>query len=252
MLKKIEWLALSLVTLVVLFFALNWAVQAAVHSQRDVTVPDLSGKPLLEALNILSKMNLGMKQDGAENNASVPIGTVLRQQPPAGMAVREGKIIRVTLSQGGESIFTPDLVGQSLRSAEIALRLNGVSLGEVQSRPSIKFEKDVVLSQDPKSKTIIGKNSMVHLTVSDGPPKDGSILMPDFAGKTLNDVNAWAKDLNITVESTVEESPQENDVVLRQSVLYDEIIQKGSSLNVAISRKLQSAPPSINPDSKAP
>src|SRR3989344_5883472 len=157
-LKKAEWFGLSALSLILLLFALNWAVKLAVHSQKDVVVPDLTSQSLYQALDVLSKLNLGLKQEGAEYNDQVPGGTVLRQQPPAGMSVREGKIIRVTLSQGGETIFVPDLSGQSLRSAEIALRLNNLSLGEVRGRPSLKYEKDVVVTQDPSPKAVVRKN----------------------------------------------------------------------------------------------
>src|SRR3989338_1093597 len=237
MIKKAEWISLWFASLIVLVFALEWAVRTTIHFQKDVVVPDLTGKSLLEAVNTLSKLNLGLKQDGAEMNESVPVGTVLRQQPPSGMSVREGKIVRATLSQGGESIFVPDLAGQSLRSAEIALRLNNLSLGEVRSRPSIKYEKDIVISQEPRPNTILQKNSFVHLVVSDGPPRDGLLLMPDFAGKPLEAVNSWAKDLGIKVETTVEESPQETDIVLKQSVAPDDAIQSGSSIVFVISKK---------------
>src|SRR3990167_3337634 len=126
MIKKAEWIGLGVLSLLILFFTLNWAVKTAVHAQKDVVVPDLTGQSLYEALDVLSRLNLGLKQEGAEFNDQVPVGTVLRQLPPAGMSVRESKVIRVTLSQGGESIFVPDLEGQSLRSAEIALRMNSL------------------------------------------------------------------------------------------------------------------------------
>ncbi len=239
--KTIDRIFLGLITLGVLAFTLDWAVRSTIHFQNSVIVPDLSGKAVLEALDILSKNNLGLRQEGAEFNDSVPLGTVLRQQPPAGMSVREGKIIRVTLSQGGESIFTPDLIAQTLRSAEIALRLNTLSLGEVRTRPSLKYEKDVVISQEPKPKTILQKNALVHVVVSDGPPQDGLLLMPDFTGKKMDDVSNWAKDVKVKVETSEEESPGEPGTILRQSVQPDDAIQPDSSVKFVISKEVQGA-----------
>jgi len=82
--KTIDRIFLGLITLGVLAFTLDWAVRSTIHFQNSVIVPDLSGKAVLEALDILSKNNLGLRQEGAEFNDSVPLGTVLRQQPPAG------------------------------------------------------------------------------------------------------------------------------------------------------------------------
>src|SRR5688572_18215018 len=117
--KKSEILLLSAVLLIVFGFIFNWALKGAIHYQKDVIVPDLMGKALPEALDILSSHNLGLKKEGAEFNDTVPAGTVLRQQPGSGALVREGRIIRITVSQGGETVFVTELVGMSLRSSEI-------------------------------------------------------------------------------------------------------------------------------------
>lgn len=185
---------------------LNWAIKAAVHSQKDVTVPDLTGKSLQEALEMLSNHNLGIKKEGAEFNDTVPAGTVLRQTPASGSEVREGKIVRITVSQGGETVFVPELVGQSLRSVEIALRTNFLTLGEISERPSLKYEKDFVIAQEPLPRTILTKNALVHVTVSNGPPEDGTILMPDFIGKTWGDAETWAKQAGMDVQKVQDPS----------------------------------------------
>ena len=235
--KKIEYVVLAVCSLVILAFTLDWAVRSTIHFQNTVIVPDLSGKSILEAVDVLSKLNLGLKQEGAEFNDAVPLGTVLRQQPPAGMPVRESKIIRVTLSQGGESIFAPDLTGQSLRSAEISLRLNNLSLGEVRSRHSIKYEKDVVISQEPKAKTILQKNALVHVVVSDGPPEEGQLLMPDFVGKRLEEASNWAKDVKVKIETAEEESTQDSGIILRQSAQPDDPVVQDSVIKITVSKK---------------
>lgn len=237
MVKKVEWIGLTVLSFILLVFMLNWAVKFAVHSQEDVVVPDLSGLSLSQALNVLSKLNLGLKQTGAEFNDQVPGGTVLRQQPPAGMSIREGKIIRITLSQGGETIFVPDLSAQSLRSAEIALRLNNLSLGEVRGRPSLKYEKDIVMSQNPAPKTMVGKSALVHLIVSEGLPPQDILLMPDFINKNLTEAVAWAQKMEIKIETISEDSLLEDGAVLSQSVAADDRIEGVSTVRLTLAKK---------------
>jgi len=235
MIKKIEWTLLGVASIIVLVFTLNWAVRTAIHFKKNVVVPDLSSQSLLESLEILSKLNLGLKQEGAELNESVPAGTILRQQPPPGMFVREGKILRVTISQGGESNFVPDLNGLSLRSAEIALRLNNLSLGEVKGRPSLKHKKDTVIYQDPPAKTILQKKALVHLIVSDGPPKDGLLLMPNFVGRETTQASAWAKEIRINAKVIEKESPMDPGTVISQSVAPDDVIHHGMLIRFIVS-----------------
>lgn len=234
MLRRIEAFILLTLLSVLSIFALNWAFKGAIHSQKDVLVPDLVGQPTTEALSILSKQNLGLKQEDTEFNDTLPAGTVLRQQPAAGMSVREGKIVRVTISQGGETVFVPDLIGQSLRSAEISLRSNFLSLGEIQYRPSMKYEKDFVVSQDPPAKKIVTKNSFVHINVSNGPPEDGSLLMPEFVGKNWSEVISWSKEDNINLEVTEEISTFPPETVLQQGLPSDSPFQPGSTVKFVV------------------
>ncbi len=238
MVRRWEWYALALVLVALNLFMFRWALKGTVQFQKDVLVPDVTGKSLLEALSVLSDQDLTMKREGSEFNDTVPAGTILRQQPASGTTVRGGKIIRVTISQGGETVYVPELAGQSLRSAEVTLRTGLLSLGEVRFQPSLKYEKDIVISQNPEPKKILSKNSLVHLVVSEGPPADGRILMPDFTGKNWNDVQTWATQTGIKVEMTEDATSQESETVLQQNLPADSPVSAETTVRfVVASRK---------------
>lgn len=242
MVRKIEWFFLGAGLLLIAIITLDWAIKGAIHYQKDVTVPDLVSKPLNEAVDLLSQQNLGIKKDGVQFDETVPAGTILRQQPVAGSLVREGKIIRVTLSQGSETVYVPEVTGLSLRSAEISLRTNFLSLGEVQTQPSVKFEKDVVISQDPPSRKIVARNSLIRLTVSAGPPQDGTILLPDFVGKNWQEVESWAKDAGINLDRSEDtSSAAESETVVQQGLPPDSPVVKGSSVKFIVSSRKSGA-----------
>src|SRR5205814_10482926 len=121
-----------------------------------------------------------------------PAGTILRQTPSAGMMVREGRMIKITLSQGGETLFIPDLAGQPFRNAQTMLQNAGLGVGEVDHRPSLRFEKEQVMATDPPSRAVVSKNALVNIVLSDGPPGSDVLLAPDFVGKTLTELKNWA------------------------------------------------------------
>src|SRR5690349_1104705 len=75
---------------IVSFYAIQWGLEGVIHSRKTHTVPDLKGKSLSNALDMVSPLNLGLKKEGSEYNASVPISSVLRQDPAVGTVVREG------------------------------------------------------------------------------------------------------------------------------------------------------------------
>ena len=245
MIRHWERIILVFAAIIVVALALNWAVTSSIHYQKNLLVPDLTKKNISEALDTLSAMNLGIKKDGTEFDETVAANTVLRQYPAAGSQVREGKIIRVTLSQGNAIILMPGLIGQSLRAAEISLRNNLLSVGEVKSRPSLRYEKDAVIEQLPSAQSVMKRNDPVQLTVSEGLPLDGSILMPDFTGKNYADADAWAKNNSMQIErkETVS-TPAAKETVVSQSVSPDTILPPSSTIEIIVSMRSGAVSPS--------
>ncbi len=235
---KIEWLFAIAILSLVAAVSINWAMKGAIHYKKDIAVPDLVGKSLTEALEILSSSNLGLKKEGAEFNEAVPQGTILRQQPPSGLTVREGKIIQVMVSQGGQTITIPNLVGQSLRAAEISLRTNFLSLGEINSRPSLKFQKDTIVEQQPEAGAKTTKNSLVHITLSNGPPSNGTILMPDFIGKKWEDVQIWEEKLSIETERNQDpSSSMGRDTIVNQEPIPDTQLSSDAKVKFTVATR---------------
>ena len=244
-LKFIGKLALVLGVLFFLtYFFFYIAMESVIHHRAEVIVPDIKGKSSIEALRLISENNLALKIKGFEFNDAVPIGTVLRQAPGAGITVREHKIVRVIFSQGGESVFTPNLIGLPLRNAELLLRQRMLVLGEVSEAYSLKAEKGTVLSQDPKQETSVSKNAMVQIVVSAGIPPSGIILMPDFKQKKVDEVYKWASDNDFTV--IVTEDPASlfpNGTVLEQSPFADIIVSDKTEITLTVSgRKIATNP----------
>jgi serine/threonine-protein kinase len=199
------------------YFAFNIIMNALVHSKKEVVLPDVVGKSIYDAIEELSNAGFGLKKDGEEFNQNVPAGVILRQNPSAGMNVREGKLVRVTISQGGEMIYVPNLVGQTVRSANISLKYSALVMGEVLKKYSLKAGKGTVLSQDIASGSSVDKDSVVNIVVSDGPPPEGIVLMPDFVNKNLEEAEVWASRCGITLNVVGEKfSGIGTNVVLRQ------------------------------------
>lgn len=225
------------------FWALNWGVEGIVHNRKTQTVPDLKGRSLSAALDMLAPLNIGLRKTGVEFDASVPIASVLRQDPPAGTVVREGKTIRVVVSQGGQTVQAPSVIGLPLRNAEMLLRQTQLALGEVSEAYSLKAEKGTVLSQDPKGETSLERDALVNLVVSGGAPPSGVSLMPDFSRKTLDEVQAWAAGagVKVTVKSDAT-SLFPNGTVLAQSLTPDSALSPDQSLTVTVSGRKGAAP----------
>ena len=231
---KVALVALALFFMT--YFLFSWTMDTVIHNRKEVIVPDIQNKSAANALQLLSEDGLAMKIEGYEFNDSVPIGTVLRQAPSAGTTVREGKIVKVVFSQGGESVFTPNLIGLPLRNAELLLRQRSLLLGEVSESYSLKAEKGTVLSQEPKSELSVSKNTMVQVVVSAGEPPAGIVLMQDFRQKKISETYQWASDNKLQVK--VIEDPGSlfpGGTVIDQSPAADTVVSADSPITLTVS-----------------
>jgi serine/threonine-protein kinase len=221
------------------YFSFNMVMNALVHNKKEVATPNIVGKSLYNALEELSSKGFGLKKEAEETNQNVPAGTILRQNPVAQMLVREGKIIKVTISQGGEMIYVPNLVGQTIRSADIALKHSTLVMGEVLRKFSVVTEKDIVISQDIAAGSRIDKDSVVNIVVSNGTPTEDMVLMPNFINKNIEEAKTWALQHNIILNVVNEEnSSVAVGTIVKQYPKADDDITgvKSINLNVAYSR----------------
>ena len=228
--------AAAVVFVAFVVWAFNWGLEGIVHNRKTQTVPDLKGRSLAAALDLLSPLNIGLRKSAVEFDASVPISSVLRQDPPAGTVVREGKTVRVVVSQGGQTVQAPSVIGLPQRNAEMMLRQSQLALGEVSESYSLKSEKGLVLTQEPKGETSVERDTLVNLVVSGGPPPAGVSLMPDFLRKTIDDVHAWAagSGARVNVKSDAK-SLFPNGTVLTQDPAPDAPLAQDPAVSIVIS-----------------
>ena len=105
----------------------------------------------------------------------------------------------------GNARILPNLVGQTEESAK-------AQLTELDAEPSITYEnsdetKGIVIRQDVNEGTQLKHRQTVAFVVSLGPkeqpaaPEDTPVAIPSFVGLTLEQAQATAKSLGVTVEA---------------------------------------------------
>lgn len=224
------------VLLVVLWFGGQWALEGLVHSRKTQTVPDLKGRSIAAALDALAPLNIGLRKTGTEFDAAVPIASIVRQDPAAGTVVREGKTVRVVVSQGGQTVLTPSLVGLPLRNGEMLLRQAQLALGEVSEAYSLKQEKGSVLTQDPKPESSVERDTLVNVVVSNGPPPAGVSLMPDFSRRDLDEAQSWAAGAGVALAVKTDASSLfPGGTVLSQSPAPDAVLSPDDKVTLTVS-----------------
>ena len=164
---------------------------------REVNVPAVTGLALDEARMALNAANLILEVTAERHDDLVPKGSVQSQEPLAGAGIKVNRKIRVILSLGPLRARIPDVRGESLRTAQIALRREGLSPGHVTFAHASAVAAERVMAQNPPPTPEVAEGTgveaeergagdgTVSLLVSRG-TRDPVFVMPDLTGRTLS------------------------------------------------------------------
>jgi beta-lactam-binding protein with PASTA domain len=139
---------------------------------KSATVPSVAGKNYEEAKKILKKAGFDYEiQDSVYVDTAKPM-TVIRQFPEADEIVKSNRTINLIISRAiPPEMEMPNLVGYSLRNAEMVLKNMDLKIGDTTFKPD--FAKNAILEQWYNGAKIapgtkIRKGSIISLVLGDG------------------------------------------------------------------------------------
>jgi serine/threonine-protein kinase len=133
------------------------------------TLVSFVGGPVEAAVAALEADNLVPARNDVFDDV-VPAGTVLGQDPAAGVTVDEGSTVTLTVSLGPPPVVIPtDLGGKPLDQVTNELAAVGLKVGEVLEEFDENWPKDTVLRLAPGTPAEVPKGSSVGFVVSGGP-----------------------------------------------------------------------------------
>jgi len=150
-------------------------------SARDVAVPALVGRPLIEAEAQAQRRALVVRIEGRRHDASIAADRILAQEPPAGAALKTHRAVRVWVSLGPRRATVPPVEGQSARTARIALEQGGIPVDRTVEVPDVAPEGTVVVQRPAPGEADLSAGG-ASLLVSQG-PGGASFVMPDLIGR---------------------------------------------------------------------
>ena len=157
-----------------------------IKSEDTVVVPDLVGKDVVYALDILTDLGLNIKVSGFEYRPDIPKNHVAYQHPGPGSEVKKDRDVRIVVSRGPKSLVVPNLVGMDIRQAQIIMEENGLSQGVVSRAFSDVVAEDEIIGHTPPSGTVVSRGDSMDLLVSLG-SRPVTYEMPYLDGLTLED-----------------------------------------------------------------
>lgn len=155
-------------SLFILLFIFDAVIMPAiVHSRHETTIPDVTGKPVAEAMQMLAAVDLQPLVHDTMPHPKIAPGNIVFQNPVGGAVVREGRNVYLSVSGGEARITMPNLRGRSLRDARITLEQLELRLGVVSYEASDLPAETITWQNIPPGKPV-RKNMMIEIKVSGG------------------------------------------------------------------------------------
>ena len=214
-----------------------FTVHLMIRSEDSVIVPDLMGKEVVYALEVLSDLGLNTKVKGSQYSRDVPKNHIIGQMPEPGTEIKQGRDVRLVISKGPYAVVYPDLVGIDLPMAAIALEENDLRRGILSYTYDPQRPKEEILAQFPRPGTVGLRQSPVDLLVSAG-PRPRWIRMIDLNGQGFEHAIEAIEKLNLAVGniSQVDSTELPDNMVLEHTPPRGYPVAPGSSVNLTINR----------------
>lgn len=239
-------LAAYLGLLVGLFaFSANMAFSLFVRSGATTT-PDLAGLSRDEAEALLAEQGLAWSVARSEGRYSdaVPVGSVVGQKPSPGSLVKRGNVVEVVLSLGPQRLTVPDLRGQSVASAQVALAGAALTLGKTLHVFSSEDSPGNIVRQFPESGAATGAGTAVDILIAEERSGE-TYVMPDLVYAHIERVRSFFDNHGLRI-GTVRAERYEGvpaGVILRQSPLPGHPLSRTDLVSLVIASDDPNATP---------
>ena len=197
---------------------------------------DLQGKTLEEAIAMIEAEDFRAIVSDTMYTNKVAEGIVVDQYPKPNMKVKTGRTVRLKISTSEKLVFIPNLIGQSLRSAELVLQQAGLLIDTVYSEYNPEYPKGTIAWQYPKANNTMKKGFGIQVTLSKGLPPD-FYQVPNVIGLSLNQAKEYLAKARLKVGKISYHEDQDlvPYTVLDQSISEGTVLDRPMNINLVVS-----------------
>jgi len=196
----VAWIWGGVVVMLVIIVAVGyWTINltpTALTNNVAIDVPDVVGFSWEDGSAAITDAKLQPTRL-EESDDSAQAGVILRTDPPSGITVSPGQLIKVYVSSGAQKIAVPQLINMTQADAQVALEAVGLTLGSVTSTYSSTIRADTVLSSTPANTEQVVAGTPVDIVVS-----NGLVQIPDVVGKSVGEATSILSALQLQIRTT--------------------------------------------------
>ena len=161
-------------------------------------------------------------------------GEVLRQTPAAGMTVKKGKTVSLTVNGEAEQVVVEDVKGYKQQDAYDALKALNLS-PKIQAVADDDTAVGYVVKTDPAAGSTVSTGTTVTIYVSSGPSTESAVI-PNIVGYQYSAAKEELEAAGFVVTAEYDdESDKDENTVLSVSPNEGEKAKKGSVVTVMVS-----------------
>ena len=161
-------------------------------------------------------------------------GEVLRQTPAAGMTVKKGKTVSLTVNGEAEQVVVEDVKGYKQQDAYDALKALNLS-PKIQAVADDDTAVGYVVKTDPAAGSTVSSGTTVTIYVSSGPSTESAVI-PNIVGYQYSAAKEELEAAGFVVTAEYDdESDKDENTVLSVSPNEGEKAKKGSVVTVTVS-----------------
>lgn len=161
-------------------------------------------------------------------------GEVLRQTPAAGMTVKKGKTVSLTVNGEAEQVVVEDVKGYKQQDAYDTLKALNLS-PKIQAVADDDTAVGYVVKTDPAAGSTVSTGTAVTIYVSSGPSTESAVI-PNIVGYQYSDAKEQLEAAGFVVTAEYDDaSDKDENTVLSVSPNEGEKAKKGSVVTVTVS-----------------
>lgn len=233
--------------------ALWWSRPTQPEPTPQVAVPTVLGQQQAAAETAIRTARLVPEVSQVEGPGDSTVGTVIRQNPPAGTMVDPGRTVRIEVNTGPRQATIPTgLAGQSANRAKDLLSaagFNNVQTVDAQQEPP-EAHRNTVLDVRPAEGTTVTVDTQITLEVATGVSP-----VPNWVGWNQASVEQDRQNRGFTdvvFETRETQNPAEVDTVVATSPTAGSQIQRTDRITVYIGRPAPAPSPTPVPTPPTP
>lgn len=220
------------------------------NKPRNVTVPNVTGKPISVARKEMEAMGLLLRQSRETTSDQYTAGLVVSTRPASGELTRAGGIVDATISTGSKFVTVPTLRGKALGDAKNILdRMSLEMSSDFEYVPDKELDRDFVAGQSPAPGKKVERFSKVKLLIANGDKTSSKTRGTSYnlkftvpgAGQQV-EVKITRTDASGTDVVVYEETHDAGDTVTKKFTGYGDAVAFTIFLDGAIWKRVNATP----------